>query len=55
MEAGCTSNTQKKFFEVSTYQDLLVLSFQIEQKKLVVYFGLYESSLHFSEDKTMRS
>ena len=42
-----TYTLKKSFFAVATFEDLLVVSFQTEEKRLVVYFGLCEISLHF--------
>ena len=42
-----TYTLKKSFFAVATFEDLLVVSFQTEEKKRVVYFGLCEPSLHF--------
>ena len=38
---------EKKFFAAAAFEGLWVVSFQTEWKKIAVYFGLYESSLHF--------
>ena len=49
IEASCTNNihTGEKFFAAVSFEGLQVLSFQKESKSIVVYFGLYESLVHF--------
>ena len=43
--------TFKLFFAVATFKGLRVVFFKTEQKKLVVYFGLYDYFFISNEEK----